>query len=47
MGGISKTSTIEGTFDGEYHYLIQCNLESKEAVVSITWNRMHLMDYSI
>ena len=39
------TSSIGGAIDLEWNYLIECNWELKEQMVSVTWNRMQLMEF--
>jgi len=45
IGCNSWTSSIGGAIDLEWYYLIQFNWESKETMVTITWNRMQFMDF--
>ena len=43
IGCNSWTSSIGGAIDLEWYYHFQFNWESKETMVSITWNRMQFM----
>ena len=45
IGCNSWTSSIGGAIDLEWYYLVECNWESKEQMVSIKWNRMQFMDF--
>ena len=45
IGCNSCSSSIWGAIDLEWYYLIACNWVLKVQMVSVTWNRMQLMEF--